>query len=184
MIISDTQGSFPQDDFTGFGDQDTLKTKATVLLHSPAYSFFYLIMILLNAVLVGWIIFNTSVLQNIRGEKGWIFMIVEILVNVGFILEIFLHWLSQRHLFWRSPSNLFDLAVCILSVVGITSFAFGSSFFLVFFRYAVQFLRLVPLIKNQQYLIAANRSRVDFSSLEEEVGEEMDVLDVAAVTVL
>jgi len=154
----------------------SLKHAANRVLFSRAYSLMYVLMILLNVTLILWIIISASIKQRIVSPTHWLFITLEIVINAALFFEISIRLLSLGKDYFRSRSNVFDLAVLALSFIGLIVFFVSTgavkeaddiaTTLLLIFRYAIQLLRLVLLIKNQQRALKTHTSKVDFSTID------------------
>jgi len=151
-----------------------LSNLANRCLHSRNCSFFYILMILLNLFLIGWVIVAHGY------PTHWSFLVFEISNNLALVAEIVVKMFAQKRNFFTSKANWyaqfhaplvqvrfmgvcctrFDVVVAVLCVASLGLYFGGPStleeiddtlsiFFLVF-RYSVQFLRLLHFIKNNQ----------------------------------
>jgi len=141
-------------------------------LFSKAYSFFYIVMIVLNLVLIIWILSNRSVLKE-PSKTQRLFVAIECWLNLSLLAEVALKIVAQKKKYFRSNSNLFDFSVVLMAWTALIFFFLPNagaetmtSNILLVIRYFVQFLRLIIMIKNQQYVIRSARSRVDFTNLQ------------------
>jgi len=141
------------------------------LLLSKAYTFFYMIMIVFNVILVIWIMVNSTILKASRNQN--LFITIEFFLNTSLIFEVVLKIIGQKKNYFLSYSNCFDFVIMVLSwfalilylvlpneIIGVEG---ASSNTLLVLRYSVQFLRLVLMLKNQKQLMQTSQSRVDFS---------------------
>ncbi|EFA79130.1 hypothetical protein PPL_07955 [Heterostelium album PN500] len=147
----------------------TCASYADRVLFSNKYYYAYIFMIILNLILILW---KTSV------PSHWLFVVLDISVNIALLVEISLQITSQKSRYFKEWSNRLDLFVLVLSIAGLfmyllshASIAFDyEGIVIIFFtamRYCVQFLRLLALIKRQKMRASTFNSRVDFNELKE-----------------
>jgi len=153
-----------------------LTNAANRLLFSRGYSIFYLFMILLNVALILWVIIDLSVLGRFATPTHWLFITLEVLINIALLTEVTLRMLSLKSRYFLSWSNIFDLSVLVISWLGLIIFFSSSALMLgevddvgtlllLILRYIVQFLRLLLMVKNQKKASSGSKSVVDFSTL-------------------
>jgi len=153
-----------------------LTNAANRLLFSRGYSIFYLFMILLNVALILWVIIDLSVLGRFATPTHWLFITLEVLINIALLTEVTLRMLSLKSRYFLSWSNIFDLSVLVISWLGPIIFFSSSALMLgevddvgtlllLILRYIVQFLRLLLMVKNQKKASSGSKSVVDFSTL-------------------
>jgi len=151
-----------------------LSNFANRFLFSRAYSISYLVIILLNVALIAWILYDIGIRQDFSTPSHWLFLSVEIIVNLAFLFEISLRLVSLKLRYFSSVSNLFDVVVLLFSLLSILVYFTSSVYFsnindiisiiLLILRYGIQLVRLYRLIQNQRKAYTAH-SVVDFSTL-------------------
>lgn len=146
------------------------------VLFSTAYFVGYIFVIISNFVLIIWLIVMMSQ-KKFETRGHWAFIILDLFVNCAFVAEISLQIISQKKHYFEKYSNLFDFAIMLLSILSLCVYftregvaeqvedllALG----LLGIRYALQFLRLVTIIRRQRAL-HSTRKGVDFSQLKPE----------------
>ncbi|EAL64910.1 hypothetical protein DDB_G0284893 [Dictyostelium discoideum AX4] len=163
-------------------------TYADRVLFSNKYYYSYIVMILLNLILIIWLITNL-IKKNTSVPSHWIFIVLDILVNVTLSVEIILQIISQKKKYFQTWANRFDLFVLVISICGLFLYFHSSSsdnydyegvviIFLTAIRYFFQFLRLIALINRQKLKKSTFNSRVDFTELREnDIDFEIDSAD-------
>jgi len=162
----------------------SLRNAANRLLFSKFYTTFYIVMICVNLVLIIWIIVNASILQRVSTPSHWMFLVLELFINFALAFEVSLRFMSLGKRYFSSCSNIFDLTVLVLSCAGLVLYFTSKNesgtdlslekaeniiaTVLLIFRYIVQFLRLVLLVKNHRKAIKPP-SMVDFRTIPEDV---------------
>ncbi|KAF2073978.1 hypothetical protein CYY_004723 [Polysphondylium violaceum] len=148
------------------------------VLFSNKYYYSYIFMILINLTLILWLIINL-IKKNTAIPSHWLFITLDILVNITLAVEILLQVISQKKKYFQQWSNLFDLLVLVLSIAGLFMYFLASNstktfdfegifiILLTAIRYGVQFLRLLALIKRQSMKNSTFNSRIDFTELKE-----------------
>ncbi|KAL6066768.1 hypothetical protein QOT17_009351 [Balamuthia mandrillaris] len=148
------------------------------LLQSTFCSIFYLLMIVLNIGLIIWIITSEEWYPT-----HWLFISLEVLINVTLLGEVTAKAIVQGKSFFRSYANLFDMFVTIVCVASLFFYLQGPSkteeiedvlsVFLVGLRNSLQFLRLLILIKNQQqkFTNMSSSNRIDLATAMEDEEE-------------
>jgi len=160
---------------------------ANRLLFSKAYSIFYILIIVLNLALLIWIIANASVVKSISSPGHWLFGFAEIVINLALFFEVALRMAALGKKYFSNWSNVFDLVVLMLSFIGLLLYFQASGSFgeanditttaLLFFRYFIQLVRLVVMIRNQRKNMSTQPSSIlldqsDDDDEEEEEDEE------------
>mmetsp|Transcript_23953 Transcript_23953/g.59930 ORF Transcript_23953/g.59930 Transcript_23953/m.59930 type:complete len:169 (+) Transcript_23953:173-679(+) len=134
--------------------RDDLANCARRVLFSPAYMGVCLLMILINLSLLYWIIQT----PHHQFPDSWNFIVLEVLVNVGFTLELLLRYLSMPGTFWNSLANKLDVAVLLVCLLAAFSAYAGTlsaeiaeeySDLALLLRYGVQAVRLMVFMKNR-----------------------------------
>ncbi|KAN0041575.1 hypothetical protein ACTFIV_004119 [Dictyostelium citrinum] len=163
-------------------------TYADRVLFSNKYYYSYIVMILLNLILIIWLITNL-IRKNTSVPSHWIFIVLDILVNVTLSIEIILQIISQKKKYFQTWANRFDLFVLVISICGLFLYFHSSNsdnydyegvviIFLTAIRYFFQFLRLIALINRQKLKKSTFNSRVDFTELREnDIDFEIDSAD-------
>ncbi|KYQ96670.1 hypothetical protein DLAC_03956 [Tieghemostelium lacteum] len=159
-------------------DSRQCSSLADRVLFSNRYYYSYLVMISLNFILIIWLIVNL-IKRNTSIPNHWLFITLDVLVNVTLAVEIILQMISLKKKYFYELSNIFDLFVLILSIAGLLMYFHSSSsgahydlegiviIFLTSIRYIVQCLRLLSLIKRQKMKSSTFNSRIDFTELKE-----------------
>ncbi|EGG19701.1 WSC domain-containing protein [Cavenderia fasciculata] len=163
-------------DYTNHKDRHC-STYANRVLFSNKYYYAYIFMIFINLVLIIWLIVNL-VQKSTSVPTHWLFVLLDILVNVSLFIEISLQIISQKRRYFNSWSNIFDCVVLVFSIAGLFMYLFTKKdhqfdfegIIIIFFtalRYVVQFLRLLAMIKRQKLKSSTFNSRVDFTELKD-----------------
>jgi len=118
--------------------------------------------------------------------NSWLFLFLEVCVNLTLATEVALRVISQQKAYCYSVSNIFDCIVLVASVTAMGLFFSGEVLFkeiqegvalvLLAFRYSIAFLRVVILVKNQgKYLKTQIGEVVDLSTVGPHSGIELSI---------
>jgi len=169
-------------DFIRLSKRHTIANSANRLILSPAYVIFYIFMIVLNVTLVLWIVIHASILRRISTPGHWTFITLEFLINIFFFFEVVVRILSFGKKYLQQWTNVFDVVVLALSLAGLVIYFATNGILeeadditttlLLVLRYAIQFLRLIIMVKNHHRILRSynNSSQIDFSTLTTEPG--------------
>jgi len=137
-------------------------------------------MILLNITLIIWIIAHVAIFKSPNVPRHWLFVTFEIIINAALFFEISLRVASLGKKYLHYWSNRFDVAVLILSLCSLLIYLSALGWFkeiddlisagTLIFRYSIQFLRLIVMVKNEKNVFKRQRSKIDFSTIPEEDG--------------
>jgi len=153
------------------------------LLFSKAHYALYLLMIIANLILVVWIIVNAVIVKRFTSPSHWMFLVLEIFINIALAAEVSLMMLTLGKKYWHSRANIVDFVILMLSILSLVLYfatqgsgddnvvfqkAEGlTTTLLLVFRYGIQFIRLVFLVNHQRNVLKNNSSVVDFSTIDE-----------------
>jgi hypothetical protein len=124
-------------------------------VHSSGYYIFSIIMICISVMILTW-----TWIRNGHPRDVW-FIIFEAIITIFLLLEVCLRWYIKGFQYLRGIMNVIDLTLvilCILSFIGYIVSIHNSweeeleeiaDAVLMVFRYAVQLLRLLVIIKGQ-----------------------------------
>jgi len=159
-----------------FQRKDCCALFADRVLFSKWYYALYVLIILTNCVLIIWLLVVLAQ-QRYSATAHWVFVLLDVVVNIAFLSEVGLQIASQKMDYFRHMSNLFDFLVMLLSLG--TLFLYISktnvveevedllALVLLGVRYVLQFLRLIAIIKKHKFKTAVQKE-VDFNSLKAE----------------
>lgn len=116
---------------------------------------FYILMILLSAITIGWTVANFGEFPR----DSW-FLALEICLSFIVISEVLLRYTIQGYsTFTSNSSNLFDLCVVLLSMFSLYIAILSTGFLgdieglsadvLMIFHFSAQYLRLAMFLKNK-----------------------------------
>ncbi|XP_070564677.1 cation channel sperm-associated protein 4-like [Ptychodera flava] len=118
-----------EEDFNDIVDQDDERVEAFVsqelvgrMVESEPFRFFILIVIVINAVLIG---LQTD--DAISEANAGIFSILDNTVLTIFICELLLKWYYDFFIFWRVSWNILDFVIIVALILGPTLKFLGSS---------------------------------------------------------
>jgi len=97
-----------------------LQTIASRLLYSRSCGVYYFSLLAASVTEVVWILHPWAVPgheRRIDYPDSWLFFLVELYLTAGLFGETALRIVRQRAAFWGQCGNVFDAAVCVLSLV-------------------------------------------------------------------
>jgi len=146
------------------------------VLFSTWYYTLYILVIMVNLTLIIWLLIMLA-RDNYSVTAHWIFISLDVLVNVAFMSEVSLQVISQKKEYFKHLSNLFDFVVMLLSLATLVMYVEKTdpseevedlvALILIVVRYVLQFLRLISIIKKHRSKVIS-RKEVDFSQLKPE----------------
>jgi len=146
------------------------------VLFSTWYYVLYVLVILTNCVLIIWLMV-TLAQHRYSPTAHWMFIFLDVLVNIAFVSEVSLQIVSQKKDFFKHGSNIFDIVVMLLSLVTLLMYISRTdeaeevedlvALLLMGLRYGLQFLRLISIIKKHKHKLISQKE-VDFNALRAE----------------
>jgi len=146
------------------------------VLFSTWYYVLYVMVLLTNCLLIIWLL--VMIAQDKYSHTAhWAFIFLDVLVNIAFVSEVSLQIVSQKTDYFKHASNIFDTVVMLLSLVTLLMYISKTNeaeevedlvaLLLMGFRYGLQFLRLISIIKKHKHKVISQKG-VDFNSLKPE----------------
>lgn len=170
--------------------EEYLQTVASRVLYSQACGAFYLSLLAASVTEILWIvhpsldpyhwIIDPSHCCRLSYPRSRLFLLIETYLTLGLSAETALRLLWQRSAFWTHKGNVFDAAVCLLSLLSFTLYLFEISkdldvivLIVMGTWVALRLARLVAVAKNlaqQRSTTEAKRLDVDFEMTTAGVG--------------
>ena len=155
---------------------EIIHSVANRILHSKAYSNFYILQTILSLLAV--------FLSLQSGCPSWLFFVIEFIVNVSMISEVSIRFLALGKAFSKSIFNLLDTLImifCIFTLIYLsTSHCSPDSIheaefdsILLVLRNALQFGRLVFVVRKASY--SGTTSFIDFENIRGHHNEFEDI---------
>lgn len=147
---------------------EKMRGLANRLLYSQTYKISYIVMAILSLIC-----FALTLIQRC---PTFGLILLEYLLCLALLFEVFLRWTVQRRHYWSSAANVFDVvmvALCLTLLIFLHGDCSTQSEFeslmdasLLFGRNAIQLGRLALLLKKHRSSAAARLGVVDFTDLE------------------
>eukprot|EP01120_Amphizonella_sp_Union-15-10_P010489 TRINITY_DN4203_c0_g1_i1.p1 TRINITY_DN4203_c0_g1~~TRINITY_DN4203_c0_g1_i1.p1 ORF type:complete len:210 (-),score=20.02 TRINITY_DN4203_c0_g1_i1:221-850(-) len=158
--------------YNGRGYTKSRKTSdcANRFLFSNPYTFLLFLMIFLNLALLIWELLILIKNQGGSYPKNYIFMTIEILVNVTLLIDIIIRIAAQQKKYCKSPANIFDIIVLFFSVGSLVIYLEGTKIVskiedvaaavLLSLRYVIVLTRVILILRNHRNKRRAENGRV------------------------
>jgi len=157
-------------------DSTKLQRAARMVMFTKAFSIVSIILIIVSLTLFIWGAVNHT--NSLDFTHALWFDIFNLLVTIFFGIEISMRYCVFRDLFWKSCWNIFDLvllSLCAIEtlmgfVIDVAFVYVGWRLLILAFRYTIQLLRLLCLLRHQGALmrgVSATNDEVNFDTFDE-----------------
>eukprot|EP00033_Pygsuia_biforma_P002108 GCRY01002339.1.p1 GENE.GCRY01002339.1~~GCRY01002339.1.p1 ORF type:complete len:222 (+),score=14.11 GCRY01002339.1:234-899(+) len=136
------------------------------LLLSKSFAYFYIFIIVINIAVIIWTVSE-------KYPTHPLYIIMDVFITLSLTFEVFVRYVATREDFWKTKSNIVDVATCILCLLSLLLYIAGPSSFeensdiislmILILRNFIQSLRLFFLYKHEAAKFSVNKLPVDLS---------------------
>ncbi|KAJ3383626.1 hypothetical protein HDU92_004048 [Lobulomyces angularis] len=149
--------------------KEILQNLANRILHHSLYKAFYLVMGFLSVICV--------ILSIIERCPSGYFYILEVIINLGMILEVTIRFFAFGKNFWNSKWNMFDVVLVFFCFLTLFILMVGecsstrtreaeADAFLLILRNGIQFSRLMVVLKKNNTQLSNRATTINFENID------------------